>query len=252
MFFLDKLTKINKLNSIKINKEKLPLHIAIIPDGNGRWASNRGIPRNMGHRQGSETLKQIVLHCADLGIKYLTVYAFSTENWKRPESEVNALMSLLKEFLDNYEQELSGKDIQIRIIGNINVLSEELINKISKVVELTKNKGGMILNIALNYGGRDEIVNAVRKIAQEVINEKIKIEDINERLFSSKLYTAGIPDPDLIIRTGGEKRISNFLLWQAAYTELWYSDVLWPDFTKKHLLEAIHNFQNRKRRFGGI
>ncbi|NSW92331.1 MAG: isoprenyl transferase [Firmicutes bacterium] len=249
MSFLNRLLKKKVLG---INKEKLPEHIAIIPDGNGRWANHRGMPRNAGHREGSRTLKEIVLHCAEIGIKYLTVYAFSTENWKRPETEVNSLMALIHEFLENAEEELSGSNVQIRIIGNMLGLSEALRREIPKVVDMTKANTGLILNIALNYGGRDEVVNAVRRIAEEVKNGKISIEDINEKLISSKLYTAGIPDPDLLIRTGGEKRVSNFLLWQGAYTEMWYSDILWPDFTKEHLLEAIHNYQNRKRKFGGI
>ena len=249
MFFLNRLSG---KKAFKINKDYLPGHIAIIPDGNGRWASRRGMPRNAGHREGSKVLKEIVLHCSEIGIKYLTVYAFSTENWKRPESEVNSLMELIHEFLEKAEEELSGSNIRIGIIGNMLGLSETLQRKIPEVVKMTMTNTGLVLNIALNYGGRDEIASAVRKIAVDVKEGKISAEDINEELISSKLYTSGIPDPDLLIRTAGEKRMSNFLLWQSAYAEIWYTDVLWPDFSKKHLLEAIHSYQNRKRKFGGI
>lgn len=236
----------------KINKELLPKHIAIIPDGNGRWANSRGMPRNTGHREGSNTLKRIVEYCAEIGIEYLTIYAFSTENWKRPQDEVDSLMSLTREFLQDAEENLSGKNVQIRIIGNIFELPEKLQEEIPKVIEMTRYNTGLVLNIALNYGGRDEIVSAVQQIANEIKDNIIDINDINKQLISNKLYTSNIPDPDLLIRTGGEIRLSNFLLWQVAYTEIWCSAVLWPDFKKEDLLKAIHNYQNRERRYGGI
>jgi undecaprenyl diphosphate synthase len=248
MFFLNRLSG----KRAKINRDNLPLHIAIIPDGNGRWASRRSMPRNVGHREGSKVLREIVLFCSEIGIKYITVYAFSTENWKRPKSEVDSLMELIHEFLEKAEEELSDSNIRIRIIGDMQALSEELQREIRRIAELTMANTGLVLNIALNYGGRSEIARAVRIIARDVKEGKICVEDINEELISSKLYTSGIPDPDLLIRTAGEKRISNFLLWQSAYAEIWNTEVLWPDFSKKHLLEAIHNYQSRKRKFGGI
>ena len=236
----------------KASQDNLPLHIAIIPDGNGRWATKRGLPRNMGHREGSKVIREIVLFANEIGIKYLTIYAFSTENWKRPKDEVAFLMELIQEFLDNAEEELSGINIKIKVIGNLKGLSESLQKRIPEIETATMNNTGLVLNIALNYGGRDEIVEAVRKIAREIQEDKIKIKDIDETVIENRLYTAGIPEPDLMIRTAGEKRISNFLLWQCAYTEMWYTDVLWPDFLKGDLLLAIQSYQTRKRRFGGI
>lgn len=246
------LNKFKPGNTWKINKEKLPEHIAIIPDGNGRWANRMGMPRNVGHREGSNTIKKIAEYCAEIGIKYLTIYAFSTENWKRPKSEVDYLMSLIQEFLQDAEKNLSGKNVQIRIVGNIFGLPKDLQEEIPKITEMTKHNTGLVFNIALNYGGRDEIVNAVRQIANDIKNNKINVDDVNEAFISNNLYTRGIPDPDLLIRTGGEKRLSNFLLWQAAYTVIWCSDILWPDFKKKDLLKAIYDYQNRERRYGGI
>ncbi len=241
-----------KKSKAMIDVRTLPEHIAIIPDGNGRWAKKRGLPRNAGHREGSITLKKIVKYCAGLGIKYMTVFTFSTENWKRPKSEVDGLMSLLKEFLSNAETELSGTNVRIKIIGDISVLSEELQREIARVEKMTENNTGLVLNIALNYGGRDEIVHAVREIGKEIAEGKIKLSDIDCSLISKKLYTCGIPDPDLIIRTSGEKRSSNFLLWQSAYSEYWYTNILWPDFKPEDLKEAIRDYQLRNRRFGGL
>lgn len=236
----------------QIDKSKLPVHIAIIPDGNGRWAKRRGLPRTMGHKVGSENIKKIVKLCNNIGIKYLTVYAFSTENWSRPKSEVDALMSLLLEYLRNAEKELSGANIRINVIGNIAGLPSELQKEIPRVEELTRKNTGLNLVMALNYGGRKEILCAVKSIVKSVANGDIKMEDINEGVVSEHLYTKDIPDPDLIIRTSGEKRSSNFLLWQSAYSEFWFSEVLWPDFNEKHLLQALEDYQSRKRRFGGI
>lgn len=233
-------------------KDNLPVHIAMIPDGNGRWAKMRGLPRNVGHREGSNKLKEIVKYCSKIGIKYLTIYTFSTENWKRPKNEVDTLLSLLLEFLRKADIELSGSNIRIRIIGNIKGLPDEFREEIPGVEKLTENNTGLNLYIALNYGGRDEIINTVRDIAEDVAKGKLDAGDIDADEISGRLYTRGVPDPDLLIRTGGEKRASNFLLWQLAYTEFWYSDVLWPDFKSKHLDEAIDEYRKRNRRYGGI
>lgn len=242
----------SKMKGKEIDKNRLPVHIAIIPDGNGRWATRRGMPRSAGHREGANNLKNIVKYCNNLGVTYVTFYAFSTENWSRPKEEVDALMSLLLEFLKNADKELEGSNIRIKVIGDISRLSKELQTEIKRVVESTKVNTGLNLVFALNYGGRDEIVNAVRRIAQDVQGGRLRPEDIDEETFSRRLYTSEMPDPELLIRTSGEKRSSNFLLWQSAYTEFWYTDKLWPDFTEKDMEEAIIDFQNRNRRFGGI
>ncbi len=239
-------------DNLKINYDRLPVHIAIIMDGNGRWAKRKNIPRNFGHREGGNTLKKIVAFCDKIGIKYLTVYAFSTENWKRPKSEVDFLMDLLREYLKNAESELAGKNIRIRVVGTDDGLSEELQKEILRVMKSTEKNTGMCLNIALNYGGREEIIHAVKEIIKDIDKGNLKYDDINEKALSDRLYTAGIPDPDILIRTSGEKRISNYLLWQSAYSEFLYSDVLWPDFREEHVLRAVLEYQKRNRRFGGI
>lgn len=241
-----------KKGPILNKKEILPAHIAIIMDGNGRWASKKGLPRSVGHREGANTLKRIVKFCDEIGVKYLTVYAFSTENWVRPKDEVDALMSLLLEFLKNADSELAGKNIRIKVIGESDGLTGEIKREIIRVTENTKNNTGLTLVIALNYGSRTEIANAAARIARDVKRGSIKPEEVNEKLLSNYLYTAGTPDPDLVIRPSGENRLSNFLLWQCSYSEFWYSDILWPDFSKKHMLEAIEEFQRRSRRFGGL
>lgn len=244
--------KLNKNRSISDINGKLPEHIAIFMDGNGRWARRRGLPRSAGHREGANRLKEIVRVCGDLGIKYVTVYAFSTENWNRPKEEVNYLMSLYLEFLKNADKEIGDKNIRILIIGDIRELSSELQKEAARVMENTKKNNGLVLVVALNYGSKREITDAVKRICGGVKKGSIKIEDINEQLVSNYLYTAGIPDPDLVIRPSGENRLSNFLLWQSSYSEFWYSDILWPDFTKNNLLQAISDYQKRNRRFGGI
>lgn len=236
----------------EIDYSALPEHIGIIMDGNGRWAKKRGLPRNAGHRVGAQTLRKITEFCGEIGIKIVTVYAFSTENWKRPKDEVDALMGLLLEYLKNAERELAGKNVIIKVIGNTAVLSQEIRQQIDKTEEITKKNTGLLLNIALNYGGRDEIINAVKQIAEEVKNNKLEVKDITEQLMSQYMYTKGMKDPDLIIRPSGELRLSNFLLWQSAYSELWFSKINWPDFTTHDLLEAISDYQKRNRRFGGI
>lgn len=246
------LSRLFKRNVDTIDNTNMPAHIALIMDGNGRWAKKRGLPRNIGHREGSNTLRKIVKACSDIGIKYLTVYAFSTENWKRPKSEVDALMTLLLEYLKNADRELAGNNIRIRIIGDMNGLSDDIKQEVAKVEKSTSKNTGMNLVIALNYGGRDEIVNAVRNIARDVKNGKLKPDEITEQTITGRLYTMGIPDPDLLIRTSGEMRLSNFLLWQLGYAEFWYTDVLWPDFDKDELMKAISEYQQRNRRYGGI
>lgn len=233
-------------------KEKLPAHIAIFMDGNGRWASKRGLPRSAGHREGANTLKRIVKISDEIGIKYLTVYAFSTENWTRPKEEVDALMSLLLEFLKNADKELAGKNIRIKVIGESEGLTGEIKREITRVTEKTMNNTGLTLVIALNYGSRAEITSAAARIARDVKRGSINPNEINEKMLSDYLYTAGTPDPDLVIRPSGENRLSNFLLWQSSYSEFWYSNILWPDFSRKNLLEAIEEFQKRNRRFGGL
>ncbi len=241
-----------KKRQVLENPEKMPDHIAIIMDGNRRWADKKGYPRSLGHREGANNLKRIVDDCNKIGLKYLTVYAFSTENWSRPKSEVDTLMSLLKEFLRDADKTLSGKNIRIRVIGEKAGLSDSIVKEINRVVEKSEKNTGLNLIIALNYGSRNEIVNAATEIAKDVQKGLLKPEDIDEKLFCKHLYTSGIPDPDLVIRPSGENRISNFLLWQSSYAEFWYSDILWPDFTMEDLLRAIEDYQKRDRRYGGL
>ncbi len=225
-------------------------HIAIIMDGNRRWAKKNNMPVKLGHKQGAETLKKIVRYANKIGIKYMTVYAFSTENWKRSKEEVDALMSLLENYLDQFSREADDENIVIRVLGDEEALSESLRNKINEVVSATKDNTGIIFNIALNYGGRNEIVNATKNICKDVKNGLIKPEDITEKMFSSYLYTKDDPDPDLLIRTSGEIRLSGFLPWQSVYSEFYFTDVLWPDFTEKNLDEAIAEYNKRNRKFG--
>lgn len=244
--------KKNKEIFDELDVNNLPKHIGIIMDGNGRWAKKRGLPRSAGHRMGAKVLEKITRDAGHLGIKYLTVYAFSTENWKRPPEEVDALMKLLTEYLDNYKRLIGDDDIRIRIIGSPDGLSDEIKQKIHTVEENTKNNSAITLNIALNYGGRDEIVCAVKKIAAKVADGSINPDDIDDKLLSENMYTYYMPDPDFIIRPSGEMRLSNFLLWQSAYSEFWYSDINWPDFTRDDLIRAIVDYQKRNRRFGGV
>ncbi len=236
-------------------KEKpvmLPQHIAIIMDGNGRWAKKRGLPRQAGHSAGASNFRSIARYCNKIGIKYLTVYAFSTENWKRPEEEVNYIMKLFGDYLREAISDFKNENIKTRFIGDTSVLSSDLRQLISEAEETSSKSTGMTLNIAINYGARQEILMAAKSICSDVIAGNIKPDDINEDMLSRRLYTACQPDPDLIIRPSGEFRISNFMLWQAAYAELWYSDVLWPDFSTEMLDRAIEDFNRRGRRFGGL
>jgi undecaprenyl diphosphate synthase len=235
-----------------ISAEKLPRHVAIIMDGNGRWARKQGLPRIAGHREGMNTLKEIITCSNELGINVVTLYAFSTENWKRPSWEVEFLMRLPEEYLKTELQPLIEKNVVIRAMGDLEQLPAVTKRAIKNALQATKDNTGMILNFALNYGGRTEILNAVKKIAERVQEGALKPEEISEDLFIRYLYTGDLPDPDLLIRPSGELRISNFLLWQLAYTELWFTRTLWPDFKKEHFLKAILDYQERERRFGGI
>jgi len=235
-----------------IPQEHLPRHIAFIMDGNGRWAKKRGLSRSFGHAEGSRKLKDVVKACYNLHIRYVTVYAFSTENWARPKEEVGQLMKLLLEYLKNAEADLEGRAVRIRIIGSRKGLPEDILREIDRVEANTAQNGEMDFIIAINYGGRQEILEAVRSVAREVATGALKVEEIDEACMESHLFTAGIPSPDLLIRTSGEQRLSNFLLWQCAYTEFHFPDVLWPDFKERQLQEALHAYAVRSRRFGGL
>jgi undecaprenyl diphosphate synthase len=231
---------------------KIPTHIAIIMDGNGRWAKKRNMPRVFGHKQGAKSVRDITTACAELGVKYLTLYAFSTENWKRPAQEVGFLMKLLSDYLDKETKTLMKNNVRLLTIGEIDKMDSAVFKKLQSVKKITSKNTGLTLILALNYGSKREITRAVKSIADDVKNKKIKPSDINEELISSRLFTAGIPDPELLIRTSGEMRISNFLLWQIAYSEIYITDILWPDFGKNNLLRAIGEFNTRERRYGGI
>ena len=228
-----------------------PEHIAIIMDGNRRWARNKGLEVKEGHKKGAETLQNIAKYCNDIGIKYLTVYAFSTENWKRSKEEVGTLMLLLKNYLTEFSRKANTENMRLKVLGDITALEKGLQNSIQKAVERTKENTGLTVNIAFNYGGRDEITRAVKKIATKIKNKEIDIDDINEKLISDNLYTKGEPDPDLLIRTSGEIRTSNFLPWQLVYSEFCFVEKNWPDFNEEDLLETIKVYQNRNRKFGG-
>lgn len=230
----------------------LPKHIAIIMDGNGRWAKKRGLPRVAGHRKGVEAVRNVVEACSELGIAVLTLYTFSTENWNRPEEEVSALMKLLLRTLEKEIEDLDKNNVKLMTIGELDRLQRGTAEGLRAGVARTAKNTGLILNLALSYGSREEIVHAVRRIAREVKQERIDPDAIDSGVISNSLYTAGLPDPDLLIRTSGELRLSNFLLWQLAYTELFTTEVYWPDFQKKHLYEAISSYQKRERRFGMV
>lgn len=232
----------------KASSPRIPTHVAIIMDGNGRWAISRGLPRLAGHRAGTENLRRIITACAEFGIKYLTIYAFSTENWGRPREEVDGLMQILEDVIDKELAELNKEGVQLRHIGRLERLNPNLQEKVLDAIELTKNNNRLILNVAFNYGGRDEILCAIQKI----IKDGVKPEQVNADLVSQYLFTAGVPDPDLIIRTSGELRVSNFMIWQGAYSEWYVTSVYWPDFNKEELQKALDTFSQRDRRYGGI
>lgn len=227
-----------------------PKHIGIIMDGNRRWAKSKGLPIPMGHKEGAKTLEKIVRHANKIGIKHLTIYAFSTENWKRSEEEVGALMLLLQNYIESYSKKADSENIKVQFLGDTTAFKPKLQQGIKDCIERTKNNTGITFNIAINYGGRAEIIKAVKEISQDVKNNKIDIKDINEELFSSKLYTNGQPDPDLIIRTSGEMRTSGFLTWQSVYSELLFVEKYWPDFNEQDLDNAIKEYQKRNRKFG--
>ncbi len=231
-----------------VSRGRIPTHVAIIMDGNGRWAISRGLPRLAGHRAGTENLRRIITACTEFGVKYLTIYAFSTENWGRPREEVEGLMHILEDVIDKELAELNKEGVQLRHIGHLERLDPKLQEKVLEAIELTKNNKRLILNVAFNYGGRDEIVCAI----QRILKDGILPEDVNADLVSQYMFTAGVPDPDLIIRTSGELRVSNFLIWQGAYSEWYVTSVYWPDFDKEELQKALDTFSQRDRRYGGL
>lgn len=235
----------------KTEEAPMPVHVGVIMDGNGRWAKKRGLPRKFGHREGAKTFRKIVRHAKAIGIKYITFYAFSTENWKRPEDEVQSIMKLFEKYLDELDDFLK-EHVRIRFIGDRSKLSDTLKAKMARSEELSKDYDLMTLILAINYGGRDEITNAVKLIAEDVKAGKIDPSEINDDLIQSRLYTQEIPDVDLIIRPSGEQRLSNFLIWQSAYAEYYFTDILWPDFSKKDLEKAVEVYRDRHRRFGGV
>lgn len=234
------------------DKLNIPQHVAIILDGNGRWAKKRMMPRNYGHSQGSKVVERICEDAYNIGIKYLTVYAFSTENWKRPKDEVDALMKLLDNYLDTSIKTSKKNNMRVRILGDKTGLSASIREKIDKLEEASKNNTGLSFQVAINYGSRDEIIRAVKALSMDLKEDRVAVDDIDDRRFSQYLDTVDIPDPDLLIRTSGEQRLSNFLLWQQAYTEFYFTDVLWPDFNKEELLKAVEYYSERNRKFGGI
>jgi undecaprenyl diphosphate synthase len=237
-----------KKKNLSTLPERIPTHIAIIMDGNGRWALSRGLPRLAGHRAGTENLRRVIEACIDFGIRYLTIYAFSTENWGRPLEEVQGLLRILEDVIDRELQELHDQGVQLHHIGRLDQLNPHLREKVLHAVEFTKDNSRLVLNVAFNYGGRDEIVCAI----QHMIDNGVKAEDVTDVMVSDYLFTAGVPDPDLIIRTSGELRGSNFLIWQGAYSEWYFTPTYWPDFDKDALLEALKEFAHRERRYGGV
>jgi undecaprenyl diphosphate synthase len=235
-------------NKNKTSRSQTPAHVAIIMDGNGRWAIARGLPRLAGHRAGTENLRRIITACTEFGIKYLTIYAFSTENWGRPREEVEGLMHILEDVIDRELAELNKEGVQLRHIGRLERLDPKLQQKVLEAIDLTRNNTRLVLNIAFNYGGRDEIICAI----QRIITDGVKPEEVTSELVSRYMFTAGVPDPDLIIRTSGELRVSNFLIWQGAYSEWFVTSVFWPDFDKEELRKALETYAKRDRRFGGL
>ena len=231
---------------------KIPQHIAIILDGNGRWAKSKGMPRNYGHTMGAKNVEVVCKAAHDLGVKYVTMYAFSTENWNRPESEVEALMKLLESYLKNCIKTADNNNMRVRVIGDTSRLTEKFRQKIADLEKASAKNDGLNLQIAINYGSRDEMIRSMRRMCEDVKNGKVNSEDIDEELFAGYLDTAGIPDPDLLIRTSGEQRLSNYLLWQLAYSEFYFTDVPWPDFGREELVRAIEAYNRRDRRFGGL
>lgn len=252
MFNFFRKSETTEVKDIPLDMDRIPKHIGIIMDGNGRWAKKRNLPRTMGHKAGVETIRRILKECNRLGVRYLTLYAFSTENWKRPQDEVNALMSLLIEYLKKELKELHENNVVVNYVGNVEKLPQKAQQALVDAWELTKNNSGVQMNLALNYGGREEIIQGVRNLLKAVGEGEFSMSDLSEESFKDFLYTKGQPDPELIIRPSGELRLSNFLLYQGAYSELWFNQIFWPDFTEEHLRMAILDYQRRDRRFGGI
>ncbi len=242
----------DRIKKEDVLKGEMPEHIAIIMDGNGRWAKKRALPRIAGHHEGMKVVRKVTKQANDLGVKVLTLYAFSTENWKRPKTEVDYIMKLPEEFLNTYLPELIEENVQVRIIGDKHKLPPHTLRAVNKAIKDTDNNTGLILNFALNYGSRAEIVTAVQQIVQDIKDGSINENELDESVFSNYLMTQSLKDPDLLIRTSGEIRLSNFMLWQLAYSEFWFTDILWPDFNEQNLLQAIHTYQQRGRRFGGV
>tara|TARA_B100000886_G_scaffold340398_1_gene309699 strand:+ start:3119 stop:3853 length:735 start_codon:yes stop_codon:yes gene_type:complete len=240
------------MNLDKILPKRLPDHIAIIMDGNGRWARKKSLPRIAGHREGINSVREITRVCGEIGVGYLTLYTFSTENWSRPRNEVNALMKLLFTTINSEIKKLNEENVKFSIIGDLKDLPEKTLNGLQSGVDLTKENSGLVLTLALNYGSRQEIIDAIKLIAQKVKSGQLLPSQIDSELFSKSLHTKNMPDPDLLIRTSGEHRLSNFLLWQSAYAEIYMTDKFWPDFRKKDLIDAIINYQSRERRFGKV
>ena len=239
-------------SAVEVDFDHLPRHVAIIMDGNGRWAKRRGLPRTAGHAAGAENFRTIATYCKDIGLEYLTVYAFSTENWKRPAEEVSAIMGLLKKYLLEAIGRMERDRVKMRFFGDLSLLDPELQSLCRRTEEISTHYEGCQVNICLNYGGRDEVLRAARAFAQACVRGEKRPEDLTEKAFGAYLFSAGVPDPDLVIRPSGEIRISNFLLWQSAYAEFYFTDVLWPDFTKEELHKALAAYQGRSRRFGGV
>ncbi len=236
----------------ELDMSNIPNHIAIIMDGNGRWAKKRFLPRTAGHKAGVEAIREVVKYSNKIGLKYLTLYAFSTENWKRPKVEVDALMNLLVNYLRKELEELNKNNVKITAIGDISKLPQACIDELNKSFEITKSNTGVNLNLALNYGGRDDLINSFKSLGKLIKDGKLDPQEIDESSIKSNLSTSDVPDPDLVIRTSGEQRLSNFLLWDVAYSEFYFTDVLWPDFGEENLRQAIYSYQNRDRRFGGL
>jgi len=241
----------NNIKSELFDKNKVPQHLAIIMDGNGRWAEKKGLPRSAGHREGAKAVKKVIANCLNFNIPILTLFAFSTENWKRPKNEIMYLIKLLERVLSREKAYLIKNNIKINFLGRLNDLPNSLNEKMNELCESTKKNNRLILNIAINYGGRAEIIDALKSITMKIVEKKLNIEEINENTIRDNLYTQNLPDPDLLIRTAGEMRISNFMIWQIAYTEFWVTPIFWPDFGENNLIEAIINFQKRVRKYGG-
>ncbi|NMD68660.1 isoprenyl transferase [Bacillus sp. DNRA2] len=249
-FFKNK--QVKDQDHIQYPQDSIPNHVAIIMDGNGRWAKKRGMPRIAGHKEGLSTVLKVVKTAAKCQVKILTLYAFSTENWKRPKPEVDFILKLPKEFLHIYLPDLIANNVRIQTIGDIESLPAHTQEALRFAIERTRDNDGLQLNFAFNYGSRLEMLNAIKKMSADIEAGNLSLEDVDEQQFSEYLYTAGTPDPDLLIRTGGEERLSNFLLWQLAYTEFWFTDVLWPDFSEQEFLRSLEDYQRRQRRFGGL